>query len=298
MSLMLRLLSVSTALVLVSNLALAKDVKKDPNKDVIKFIKRGLESNPSIKEVQEVRIIERQPLDKPKGWEAVVVEFKLTLKKRNGKEENITQSDIIFVNGRYVSPDLIDIKTNRSLKDRIVLSLDESFYDKKHLIFGNEDAKHKIVVFSDPLCPFCREVVPELFKVAQEHPDLFALYYYHLPIQSLHPASVPLAKAIIYLKEKGDRKAIEKIYKEEFDYKETNEEKVIQELNKKLGLNLTTKDINQPWVVQELQEDMKKAQEQMVKGTPAVFFDGKFDRMRQEYKKYLPKKESFLSERK
>ncbi len=279
MSLMLRLLSVSALLALGANAA--------SEKDVIKFVKRGLESNPNLK-VYKVTIKERQELERPKGWEAYVIDFKIGVKKGN-QEQNISQTDILFVHDRFVAPDLMDIKTNRSLKDRIVLSLDDSFYDDTHLIYGKKGAKHKIVVFSDPLCPFCREVVPKLFDVAKKYPDTFALYYYHLPIESLHPASVPLAKAIIYLKAQGNKEAIEKIYKTEFNYEEKDEKKVLQELHKKLGIKLTTKEINQPWVVAELKEDRKRAQELMIKGTPSVFFDGKFDRKRNAYERYLPK---------
>jgi len=282
MSLTLRLLSVSAALALALSAA--------SEKDVIKFIKRGLESNPTIK-VYEVKIKEKQELERPKGWEAYVVDFTIGI-RRGSQEQNITQTDILFTHDRFVAPDLMDIKTNRSLKDRIVLSLDESYYDKAHHLYGSERAKHKIVVFSDPLCPFCREVVPRLFDVAKKHPDLFALYYYHLPIESLHPASIPLAKAIIYLKAKGNKEAIEKIYKTDFDYEEKDEKKVLQELHKKLGIRLTTAQINEPWVVEELEQDRKKAKKLMIRGTPAVFFDGKFDRRRNAYEKYLPKEQN------
>ncbi len=281
MAVMLRLLSVSAALSLALSAA--------TDKDVIKFVKRGLSQNPNLK-VYEVKILEKQPLRRLPGWEAYIIAFKIGL-KRGGVEQNISQRDTLFVKDRFVAPDLVDIKTNRSLKDRIVLSVDKSFYDKEHLIFGHENAKHKLVVFSDPLCPFCREVVPKLFAIAKKYPELFALYYYHLPIESLHPASVPLAKAIIYLKKEGKKGVIEKIYKTEFNYEEKNETKVLQELDKKLGLKLTKEQINQPWVVRELSEDRKRAEYLMVRGTPTLFVDGKYDPRRQEYKKYLPANE-------
>ncbi len=278
MSLMLRLLSLSVA----AGLALSAATEKD----VIKFVKRGLSSNPNLK-VYDVKVVEKIPLEKPKGWDAYVVDFSIGIKRPTG-EENVTQRDTLFVHDRYVAPDLVDIKTNRSMKTRIVLSVDKSFYNDEHLIYGDKNAKHKIVVFSDPLCPFCREVVPKLFEAAKKHPDTFALYYYHLPIKSLHPASVPLAKAIIYLKKKGNKSAIEKIYKTDFNYEEKDEKKVLAELDKKLGLKLTSEQINQPWVVRELESDMKKAKDLMVKGTPTIFFDGKYDRTREKYLKYLP----------
>ncbi|BCD62393.1 hypothetical protein NitYY0826_C1269 [Nitratiruptor sp. YY08-26] len=269
------------------SVALSLSLSAATDKDVIKFVKRGLSQNPDLK-VYDVKIIEKQPMRRLKGWDAYIIAFNIGI-KRGDSEQNLSQRDTIFVKDRFVAPDLVDIKTNRSLKERIVLSLDKSFYDEKHHIFGNKDAKHKLVVFSDPLCPFCREVVPELFEVAKKYPDIFALYYYHLPIQSLHPASVPLAKAIIYLKKQGKKDIIEKIYKTEFNYEEHDESKVLQELDKKLGVKLTKEQINQPWVVQELNEDRKKSQYLMIHGTPTLFVDGKYDPKREEYKKFLPK---------
>jgi thiol-disulfide isomerase/thioredoxin len=256
-------------------------------KDIVKFVKRGLSSNEGLK-VYDIKVVQKQPLDILPGWEAFIVEFTIGVNK-GGKEQNVTDRDILFAKDRWVSPDLLDVKTNRSFKNKIVLNLDESFYDDRHLIFGNKNAKHKLVVFSDPLCPFCREVVPKLFEVAKKYPDTFALYYYHLPIESLHPASVPLAKAIIYLKEHGKRELIEKIYKTEFNYEEKDEGKVLKELNKKLGLNLTREQINQPKILNELEEDMTKAKKLMIKGTPTLFVDGKVDRRREAYKKFIPK---------
>ncbi len=284
----LRLLSIS-ALAALTMLAAPLQAKeyKTKDSDVVKFVKRGLGSNPGLT-VYSVKILDKVPLEEPKGWTAYAIEFHLGLKRKN-KEQNITQSDILFVNGRYVAPDLINIKTNESLKHSVVLNFQDSYYDADHLLFGHENAVHKIAVFSDPLCPFCRQVVPKLFRIAKKYPDTFALYYYHLPIKMLHPASVPLAKAIIYLKKHGNKKAIERIYKTDFNYRETDEAKVIAALDKKLGLKLTVKDINTPDILNELHHDEELAEKLLVHGTPAVFVDGKFDRRRTLYKKYIPK---------
>ncbi len=287
MSLMLRLLSVS----MVAALSLSAATEKD----IVRFVKKGLSSNPNLK-VLDVKVLEKQPVYKLPDWDAFIVQFKLTVKEGN-REKNVTDTDILFAKDRFVAPDLLDVKTNRSIKNRIVRSLDSSFYDDAHFLLGHKNAKHKLVVFSDPLCPFCREVVPKLFETVKKHPDLFALYYYHLPIQSLHPASVPLAKAIIYLKEHGNKEAIEKIYKTEFNYEEKDEKKVLDELNKKLGIRLSVAQINQPQIVAELHSDMQKARELMIKGTPTLFVDGKYDITRSMYKKYLPKSEQKKSKK-
>ncbi|WP_281950950.1 DsbA family protein [Nitrosophilus kaiyonis] len=280
MSSMLRLLSISTALAIFSFGA--------TDAQIIKFVKRGLSKNPSLK-VNSVKIVDKQILDKPKGWQAYFIKFNLTLKRGN-KNINISQSDIIFAKDGYISPDFINIKTNRSIKHDLSPKVDESFYDDKHLLLGNKNAKHKILIFSDPNCPFCKEIVPEVIEIVSKYPEIFALYYYHLPLLKLHPGSLTLCKAMILLQKDKKVDLIKKIYEVDFDYEEKDEKKVLDELNKKLGLNLTLKDINQEWVKKELENDMKRAEDLLVNGTPTMFLDGKKDPSREKYKDFIPKK--------
>ena len=212
----------------------------------------------------------------------------MTLKK--GKETiNISQSDIIFAKDGYISPDFINIKTNRSIKHDLSPKVDDSFYDDKHLLLGNKNAKHKILIFTDPNCPFCKEIVPEIIEVVKKYPDIFALYYYHLPLLRLHPASKTLCKAMILLQKDKKADLIKKIYEIDFNYDEKDEKKILEEFNKKLGLNFTLKDINQDWVKKELENDMKRAEDLLVSGTPTMFLDGKKDPSREKYKDYIPK---------
>jgi len=79
---------------------------------------------------------------------------------------------------------VIDMKI--PVKSQLKPDLDPNIYDDKHLIAGDKDAKHKLVVFSDPQCPFCKEIVPNMYKIVKEYPKRFALYYYHMPLLRLH----------------------------------------------------------------------------------------------------------------
>jgi protein-disulfide isomerase len=63
------------------------------------------------------------------------------------------------------------------------------FYKKSNLISGDENSKHKVAIFSDPLCPFCKKFVPQAMEYMKKYPKEFALYYYHLPLATLHPAA-------------------------------------------------------------------------------------------------------------
>jgi len=281
MSLMLRLLSVSVAVSIFSFGA--------TDAQITKFVKKGLSKNRSI-EVLSIKIIDKQLLSNPKGWEAYFVKFKLKLKR--GKEIlDIEDNDIIFAKGDFVSPDFIDLKTNRSIKHSLSPRVKEIYYNDEHLLFGDKNSKHKLLIFSDPNCPFCKDVVPEAIEIVKKYPKTFSLYYYHLPLLKLHPGSNALCKAMILFQKNGRNDLIEKIYKSDFDYKQKDEKKVLEEINKKLDTNLTLKEINQKWIIDQLKKDIKMAKDLMISGTPTLFIDGKKDPLKEEYKKFIPKED-------
>ena len=125
---------------------------------------------------------------KQDNWYGYIFNLTFTVK---GKQ--VTQKDTLFTNGVLMTPDLVDIKTQRSFKGILYPTLGKKFYDKEHLIAGNEKGKNKIVVFSDPLCPFCIAAIPDIIKHVKKYPQNTALYYYHFPLQ-MHPAAEPLSK--------------------------------------------------------------------------------------------------------
>ena len=61
------------------------------------------------------------------------------------------------------------------------------------LVIGNPNAKHRIVVFDDPQCKYCRKIHPEMKKLAQERQDV-AFYIKMFP---LNAKSWEKAKAIV-----------------------------------------------------------------------------------------------------
>lgn len=71
-----------------------------------------------------------------------------------------------------------------------------------HLIAGNENAKIKIVEFSDFECPFCGRAAPTVKAVSQKYGDDVAVYYKHFPL-SFHPSARPAALASECAAEQG-----------------------------------------------------------------------------------------------
>jgi len=160
-------------------------------------------------------------------------------------------------------------------------------YDKKHLLFGNENAAHKILVFSDPQCPFCQETVPDIFKAAKKYPNKLAVYYYHLPLLRIHPVSGILTRVMHIAQEQGKLDVVEKMYSLKINPRETNMKKVLAAVKKHTGFSVTPAQIDDQAVKKALQADELAASKMMVSGTPTVYIDGEWDKMRNGYKKLI-----------
>jgi thiol:disulfide interchange protein DsbC len=63
------------------------------------------------------------------------------------------------------------------------------------LILGNKNAKNKLIVFSDPECPFCAKLHQEMNKVVKERKDI-AFYIKMFPLK-IHPTAYEKAKTIV-----------------------------------------------------------------------------------------------------
>jgi protein-disulfide isomerase len=168
--------------------------------------------------------------------------------------------------------------------------LPKGIYDDAYLLYGNKNAKHKIIVFSDPLCPFCRMSVPGLMKAAREHPDQIALYYYHLPLISLHPASGTLVRIMELANKQGRKDIVEKMYQLKIDYKLKDEKKIADIVAKETGYKVDPKVLHQPWIDAHLKQAKNFSRKLLVTGTPTVFADGKKDPTRERYKSFIKEK--------
>jgi len=83
-------------------------------------------------------------------------------------------------------------KTNESEERYIDLSkipLDNA------LVLGSKDARYKVIVFTDPDCPFCGKLHSELKKIISERTDM-AFYIKLMPL-SFHPDAYWKSKSIL-----------------------------------------------------------------------------------------------------
>jgi len=263
---------------LAATITLSANVSVD-TKTLLNYIKRNVVKNPQVK-VKSIEILEKKTHKDIPGWDIYLTTMQLTFRKKD-----IDAPEMIFVKDGLATGHLVNLKTGRDYRNEIKPTVPENLYDDAHLLFGSKNAKHKILIFSDPQCPFCQEVVPEIFAAAKKSPDLMAVYYYHLPLKRIHPVSGMLTAIMHAAQSEGKLDVVEKMYTLKINPGETDVKKIIAAVKKHTGYAITEEKIKSKEVVDALKADEKAAGRMMVSGTPTVYIDGQWDKMRDGYKK-------------
>ena len=250
------------------------------DENVINFEQKRISQNPNVK-IKNIKISTKKELPL-KGWNGYILDVEATVQ---GKD--INAKDILFSDGKYISLELIDSETGKSLKDLVTPNLTDNYHDKSKLIAGNHNAKDKIVIFSDPLCPFCKDYVPDVIKYVNKNSNNIALYYYHFPLMALHPAAGILVKLIDIAKEKGIKDAELKAYQidweKHFDSKSTDDKKILEAFNKEFKTTIKAEELNADKINSVIEKDISMGEEAMVAGTPTIFINGVKDSSRIKY---------------
>lgn len=273
MSLMLKLLAIT--------LTLSSLLRADASSAAVeKFLKDTFSANPNIQSIN-VKVTSVTEVKGYEDWNAYYVELDAMLKK---EKRQVVQKMVWFSDGKVVTKELFDLDSGKNMIDLVSLPFKNEYYKKENLIYGNPNAKHKVVIFSDPLCPFCRTFVPEAVEYMRKEPNKFAIYYYHFPLDSLHPAAVELVKAAIALELKGRKDVVLDLYKVNVDPKEKNNEVILKEFNKVMNSNIKMFELMSKEVSEHFKNDLEVADALMVNGTPTMFFDGNMDKTKSKYK--------------
>ena len=252
------------------------------SESVADFLEDQFSSNERLKSV-DVNVESVVPVKEAKGWNAYIVDVKAVLKQRPKKI--INQKMIWFSNGDVITKDLVDLQSGQNLLEVVKPQFKDRYYRSENLIYGNKDAKHKIVIFSDPLCPFCKGFVPGALQNLKKEPNKFAVYYYHFPLLRLHPASGTLVKAAVAAELQGVKNVILRLYTVKINPREKDVNKILAAFNKVEGTKITVADINSEAVKKQTKNDVDVARDLMVGGTPTVYLDGKIDNSKTKYLK-------------
>ncbi len=265
--------------ILTTSVILSTCLFANSDDTLIDFQKKRFSANPAV-EIESIKVNTKKALP-VKGWNGYILDISAKVKGKN-----INAKDIVFFDGQYIAPELIDIKTGKSLKSMMTPDVSAKYYKKSKLIAGNHNAKDKIVVFSDVLCPFCMDYIPKVIEYVNKHKDNIALYYYHFPLTRIHPASDVLANIMEVAKEKGvkdlELKAYTTNWEKYFKSSSTNKKEILEAFNKEFKTDIKEKELSKK-IEEMVKEDVKLGEDVMVQGTPTIFVNGKKDDTKTKY---------------
>lgn len=160
---------------------------------------------------------------------------------------------------------------------------------------GSEKAPVTIAVFDDYQCPYCAKLEPQLKQILERYPQQVRLVIKQFPLR-MHPQAMPAAKAALAAHRQGKFWDMhEKLFQNQ---NELNEVK-IKELAQSLGLDMARfeKDLKDPNIEHQINQDLQNGFQIQVQGTPTVFVNGKLVR-RADVRSILEVVESELKRKK
>jgi len=256
-------------------------------KSVEFYVKKHIETK-MHSPVQKIETLSSYLVPGTNGWK--VYFLSLNVKIKMGKVyKNRTLNQVVFTKGKKIAFSLKD-KDGKEYSKILKPRVPNYAYNNEHLLVGNKNAIHKILVMSDPFCPFCQEIVPELIETVKNNPKTFALYYYHLPLLRIHPASYVATRAMHIFQKQGKVKELTDLYHLMISERERNSSIILDAIKVKTGVKFTFEEISTKEIDNVFAFDMAMKKRLMVTGTPTIFLDGEWDPSRFMYKKYISKK--------
>lgn len=153
-----------------------------------------------------------------------------------------------------------------------IIASDNQLYREDAPYTGNKDGKIKVVVFSDYLCPYCKNLSAQLDELVKKYPELVV---YHRTF-IIHSQAEILSRAIEAAALQGKASDANTLIFNEF--LEATSEEDLSPLAKKLNLDETKfkSDIASTEIANKVKSDDETARSINLSGTPSVFVNGKY----------------------
>jgi len=273
-------------------ITITKSIAMSDN-DVKNYMKRYIEAKTNSP-VSQIDIISTYPIEDAPGWRVYFLSIKVKM-KIGDSYQNAIVLQTVFTKGDRITLKLMKKgklrrdgtrRKGKNYADLLKPKVPIDAYDDAHFIAGSKNAPHKILLFTDPFCPYCRAKITEIMNVVRNNPRTYGLYYYHFPLVRIHPASDVTTRAMHVLQKRGDINNMLKLYHLPIEASETNVDKILKAIKDVTGVTITKADIYSPEVREAMRVDMAMKRRLQVTGTPTIFLDGAWDRLRKEYKKY------------
>jgi protein-disulfide isomerase len=279
-------MSIKTVLLILISLTFNLNAMSEM--EVKRYMKKYIEKK-MHSPVKKIDVISKYHIDEVPDWEVYFLSMRIDI-TLGGKTKTTTVPQTIFTKGEKITFKLMkkgmngekNINYAKLLKPKVP----KSAYDDAHFIAGSKKAPHKILVFSDPFCPYCQTKVPEVLQVVKANPKTYGLYYYHLPLLKIHPAAKLVTRAMHLFHKEKDIDKMMALYDLFLEPTETDPKEIIQAIKEKTGVTFTKKQLSTKALKDAIAVDLKMRKQLQVTSTPTIFIDGKWDRKRENYKQY------------
>ncbi|MFZ2975078.1 MAG: DsbA family protein [Candidatus Moraniibacteriota bacterium] len=147
-------------------------------------------------------------------------------------------------------------------------------------VFGNIDAKVKVVIFSDFQCPYCKVFYKSLRDTMKNYQDKVLFSFKEFPLTEIHPQASSAALASMCAQEQGKFwEYADILYAKQSQWGETKDNASFKLYAKTLRLN--TNDFNGCLDNKKYQDkinaDVSEAQNFGITGTPTIFVGEKVE---------------------
>lgn len=268
---------------IASSMLLATSLFANIETNIVNFEKNRLSKNPNVK-IENISVSDTKKLAQT-NWTGYILNIKGEVQGKS-----IEVKDILFSDGEVIATDLYSLETGKALKTLVTPDITENYYKKEKLIAGNHNGKNKLVVFSDPLCPYCMDLIPDIVEIVDDNKENMALYYYHYPLVQSHPAAVVLSKIMHIAHIKNIENIEYRVYKADWDEyftsQETNAVKILNAFNEEFQTDIKLDELMDKKIEMEVANDMKMGNELMITGTPTLYVNGKKDINRDLLRKF------------
>ena len=222
---------------------------------------------------------------------------------KQSSSENIkqppTQEELQEVKLKAVE---INKKMSEKVSQALTASMPDSLYSKhiakpvikpnlvdpvKSRIYGNKNAKHKIIVFSDFACGHCKVASKELKDRIDENKNSVNLTYVFFPLDrscnpytegKLSSYSCVSAKLALCAEKQGKVwKAIDFLYNNQDmgSIEPLLLDMIVKKMEKELAVNKMDECIKSTWVEQRLKKESEVYKNMKIPGTPFILMDNR-----------------------
>jgi len=261
--------------------------------DVTNYMKRYVEKKTGA-QVENIDIVSSYPIEDAHGWNVYFLSIKAKVKLGDKYQETIIPQTV-FAKGNRITLKLMKKgklnsdgtrQKGKNYAKILKPKVPDEAYNEEHFLTGNINAPHKMLLFTDPFCPYCREKIKEIMAVVNHNSEQYALYYYHFPLVKIHPASDVTTRAMHILQKRGDLTDMLKLYHLPIEATETDTDKILEAIKTKTGVTITKQEINSPETKEAITFDKSMGRRLQVTSTPTIFIDGQWDSTRKAYKQY------------